>query len=100
MAYRVTSAAGTSAVTAVRPEVSGSVPMTRPRRICRSVITAPTYSSATTRDTASTGSSSVTLCGEVASFSARAPAAWKAISLESTECDFPSVRVTLRSTIG
>ena len=63
-------------------------------------MTAPTYSSATVTSTESIGSSSVTVCGEAASFRASAPAVWNAMSLESTEWDFPPVSETRRSIMG
>ncbi len=99
-AYRVISTCGTSALTRDRPIPTDSVPVTRPRRVDRSLITAPTYSSDTSTDSSSTGSSMCTVVALAASLRASAPAVWKAMSEESTECALPSVSVTLMSTTG
>ena len=76
------------------------MPVTRPRRVDRSPITAPTYSSETSTESSSTGSSMWMRVALAASFSARAPAVWNAMSEESTECALPSSSVTLMSTTG
>ena len=66
----------------------------------RSASTDPTESSATVMSTVSIGSSSATVDSFAASRSPDAAAFWKAMSEESTECAFPSTRVTRTSTIG
>ena len=60
----------------------------------------PVKLSGTTTCSATTGSSSATPAVSTASFSAREPAIWNAMSDESTVWNFPSTSVTWTSTIG
>jgi len=89
-AYRSSSISGTSALTTERSPPIDSVPVTRPRRPDRSLITAPTNASGTRISTSSTGSRRTVSALSAASFRASDPAVWNAASDESTECALPS----------
>ena len=76
------------------------MPCGRPRRLERSPITAPAYSSGTAISTFITGSRRVGRHLAMASLKASEPAILNAISEESTSWYWPSKSSTWKSTIG
>ena len=60
----------------------------------------PVKDSGTVTASCTIGSSNATPACSTASFNAREPAIWNAMSEESTEWNLPSTSVTLTSTIG
>jgi len=89
LAYSCISAMGTWAWISVMPPVE-SEPSTLPRRLDRSPMMSPMYSSGQLTDTVTMGSSREILSFSQAFLKAREPAILKAISEESTVWKVPS----------